>query len=90
MAFGWHLPLLAPIVIWVFIAVGSALPSAPAGIGIHQLACVMALQIYGVSPSDAFALSLVLQAGSFAAILLAMLGVLGYPVNNANNPNRTD
>jgi uncharacterized protein (TIRG00374 family) len=79
LAFGWHLPLLAPIVIWVFISAGSALPAAPAGIGIHQLACVMALQIFGVSASDAFALSLVLQAGSFAAILLAMLGVLGYP-----------
>jgi uncharacterized protein (TIRG00374 family) len=77
-AFGWHLPLLAPIVTWVFISAGSALPSAPAGIGIHQLACVMALQIYGVSASDAFALSLVLQAGSFAAILLAMLALLGY------------
>jgi uncharacterized protein (TIRG00374 family) len=90
MAFGWQLPLLAPMVIWVFISAGSALPSAPAGIGIHQLACVMALQIYGVSPSDAFALSLVLQAGNFAAILLAMLCVLGYPVKKTNAPNRTD
>jgi len=85
-AFGWHLPYVAPVVLWVFISAGSALPSAPAGIGVHQLACVMALAIYGISPSNAFALSVILQTGSFAAILLAMLGLLGYSSNNKYIP----
>ncbi len=84
LAFGWHLPYVAPIAIWVFISAGSALPSAPAGIGIHQLACVMALKIFDISPGDAFALSLVLQIGSFAAILLAMLGLVVYSASNRN------
>jgi len=76
-AFGWHLPYVAPVAIWVFISAGAALPSAPAGIGVHQLACVMGLKLFGVSSGDAVALSFLLQLGSFIAILLAMLGLLG-------------
>ena len=83
-AFGWQLPYVSPVVIWVFISAGSALPSAPAGIGIHQLACVMALKIYGISASNAFAFSVILQTGSFVAILLALLSVYGYSFNRNN------
>jgi len=72
-AFGWELPLLAPVVVWVVIGMGAALPSAPAGIGIHQLACVIALNIFGIGAADAFAFSIVLQLGSFFAILLVIL-----------------
>ena len=86
-AFGWHLPYVAPIVLWVFISAGAALPSAPAGIGIHQLACIMALEFYGISPSNAFALSVVFQTGTFAAIFLAMLGSLGYSAYNNSAHN---
>lgn len=75
--FGWHLPALAPVVIWVFVSAGAALPSAPAGIGIHQLACVLALKIYDISPGDAFTFSIVLQLGSYLAIILSVLGCLG-------------
>jgi uncharacterized protein (TIRG00374 family) len=77
-AFGWELPYFAPIVVWVFISFGSALPSAPGAIGIHQLACVLALENYGISAGDSFALSLTLQMGSFVAILIGMLGTLVY------------
>ena len=77
-AFGWHLPFIAPVVVWVFISAGSALPSAPAGIGIHQLACVMALKIFDISPGDAFALSVVLQTGSFVTISCVTLILLGF------------
>lgn len=72
-AFAWQLHPLAAISVWVFIAIGSALPSAPAAIGVHQFACVMALNLYGISPTDAFAFSVVLQAGGFMTIVVTML-----------------
>ena len=28
-AFGWHLPLLAPVAVWAIVSLGAALPSAP-------------------------------------------------------------
>ncbi len=75
-AFSWQLPLITPVVVWVFISLGTALPSAPAGIGIHQLACIMSLKIFAVSQSDAFAFSLIFQAVAFASVLMTMLLVL--------------
>jgi len=76
--FGWHLPLLAPVAVWAIVSLGAALPSAPAGIGVNQLACILALGIFGIPAADAFAFSLTLQAASFVAILLALL--LGFAV----------
>lgn len=72
-AFGWHLPLLAPVAVWAIVSLGAALPSAPAGIGVNQLACILGLGIFGIPAADAFAFSLALQVASFAAILLALL-----------------
>lgn len=77
-AFGWHLPLLAPVAVWAIVSVGAALPSAPAGIGVNQLACILALGIFTIPAADAFAFSLALQVASFAAILLSLL--LGFGV----------
>jgi uncharacterized protein (TIRG00374 family) len=71
--FGWQLPLLAPVAVWAIVSLGAALPSAPAGIGVHQLACIVALGIFGIPAADAFAFSLTFQIASFAAILLALL-----------------
>jgi uncharacterized protein (TIRG00374 family) len=70
LAFGWELPALAPVVVWVAIAIGASLPSAPAGIGIHQLACLVSLTMFQVAAADAFAFSIVLQAATLAGILL--------------------
>jgi len=77
-AFGWQLPLLAPVAVWAIVSLGAALPSAPAGIGVHQLACILALGIFTIPAADAFAFSLALQVASFAAILLSL--VLGFGV----------
>ena len=77
-AFGWQLPLLAPVAVWAIVSLGAALPSAPAGIGVHQLACILALGIFTIPAADAFAFSLTLQIASFASILLSLL--LGFGV----------
>jgi uncharacterized protein (TIRG00374 family) len=78
-AFSWQLPLITPVVVWVFISLGTALPSAPAGIGIHQLACIMSLKIFTVSQSDAFAFSLIFQAIAFVSVLMTILLVVICP-----------
>jgi uncharacterized membrane protein YbhN (UPF0104 family) len=72
-AFGWWLPPLAPVVVWAIVSLGAALPSAPAGIGVHQLACVLALGIFGIPAADAVAFSLTFQATAFAGIVVALL-----------------
>lgn len=71
-AFGWQLPVLAPVAVWAIVSLGAALPSAPAGIGVNQLACILALGIFTIPAADAFAFSLALQMASFAAILFSL------------------
>jgi len=71
--FGWHLPLLAPVAVWAIVSLGAALPSAPAGIGVHQLACILALGIFRIPAADAFGFSLTFQAAGFVSILLSLL-----------------
>jgi len=67
------LPFEAPLLLWVFLAAGSALPSAPGYVGVYQVAAIFALSIYGVEPSRAVATALVLQVTTLiAAILMAM------------------
>ena len=77
-AFSWQLPMIAPVVVWVFISLGTALPSAPAGIGIHQLACIMALENFSVQQSNAFAFSMIFQAVTFASVLMTILLVMSW------------
>jgi len=67
-AFGWSLPFSAALTTGVFLIVGVSLPSTPGYIGIYQVACILALGLYGVNESSAVAYSMVLQLVSFAVI----------------------
>jgi uncharacterized protein (TIRG00374 family) len=69
-ALDWQLPLDAGFTVFVFLALGSSLPSAPGAIGIYQIGCVLALGLYGISESEAVAWSLVLQLSTFGVILM--------------------
>ncbi|MDD1695831.1 MAG: flippase-like domain-containing protein [Methanoregula sp.] len=60
-AFGWILPVVASILVCIFIFAGSALPSTPGYFGIYQVACILALQPFGINGTVAVAYSLVLQ-----------------------------
>ncbi|MCU1500258.1 MAG: hypothetical protein JWM47_4211 [Acidimicrobiales bacterium] len=76
-AFHQTLPLSAPLVLWVFLSAGSALPSAPGYVGVYQVAAVWALSMFNVPPETAVALATVLQLVSLAtALLLAGPGAL--------------
>jgi hypothetical protein len=68
-AFGWSLPLTAAITVEGFVAVGSLLPSAPGYVGAFQVACILALGLYGIDATSAVAFSIVLQA-----VILLLVG----------------
>jgi uncharacterized protein (TIRG00374 family) len=60
-SFGWNLPVAASILVCIFIFAGSALPSTPGYFGIYQVACILALQPFGITGTASVAYSLVLQ-----------------------------
>lgn len=60
-AFSLNLPSSAPLVLWVFFAAGSALPSAPGYVGIYQLAAVWALSLYETPAAIAVGVATVIQ-----------------------------
>ena len=70
-AFDLALPWSAPLVLWVFLSAGSALPSAPGYVGVYQLASLWALSLYAVPATIAVALATVLQG-----VVLTISGLL--------------
>ncbi len=68
---GLDLPLEAPLLLWVSLAAGSALPSAPGFVGIYQLAAVWSLATYGVPAHMAVAVAFVLQGVTLLVSLMA-------------------
>lgn len=65
-----ELPIAAPLLLWVALAAGSALPSAPGYIGIYQIAAVWALSVYHVPAHLAVATAFVLQASTLGVSIL--------------------
>lgn len=60
-AVGLDLPIAAPLLLWVILAMGSSIPSAPSNIGVYQAAAVWGLSYYQVSSESSIAVSLILQ-----------------------------
>jgi uncharacterized protein (TIRG00374 family) len=78
-AFHLSLPYIAALLLWVFLAAGSALPSAPGYIGTYQAAAVWALSFYAVPASSAVAIAVVLQCTTLAvAFLMAVMSYQGH------------
>jgi glycosyltransferase 2 family protein len=63
-AFGLSLPLYAPLVILLFISVGTMIPSSPGFIGTFHVACAYALELMGVAPEIAASVAI---AGHFVS-----------------------
>lgn len=72
LAFGWSLPISSGVVIAVFIALATILPSAPGYVGVYQVAAVLALGIFNIAASPAIAYSVVVQL--LALIVLGLQG----------------
>jgi uncharacterized protein (TIRG00374 family) len=79
-AFDLSLPFTAPILLWVFLAAGSSLPSAPGYVGVYQVAAVWALSFFSVSASTSVAISTTLQAVTLA-VALAMVGARVFEIS---------
>lgn len=77
LGFGFDLPFTAALVIFVAIGVGTALPNPPGMIGVFQVACVVALGLYGVPEADAVAYGIVLNA--IQLLTLIAQGVVALP-----------
>ncbi len=73
-AFGKSLPFEAALTVGVFLLLGTSLPSAPGFIGVYQVACVLALKLYGIDESSAVAYSIVMQLLSF--VIMGTQGAL--------------
>jgi uncharacterized protein (TIRG00374 family) len=81
MSIGLALPFEAPLMLWVFLAAGSALPSAPGYVGVYQVAAILALSFYDVPSSSAVAVALALQLVTvMVATLMSARGLIGLVV----------
>jgi uncharacterized protein (TIRG00374 family) len=58
---GWNLPILAAVLLMIFISATSVLPSAPGYFGMYQIACIFALSQFGMDNTDAIACSIIIH-----------------------------
>lgn len=69
-AFDLTLPFVAGLLLWVFLAAGSTLPSAPGYVGVYQIAAVWSLSFFAVSASSAVAIAVMLQVTTLVVAFL--------------------
>lgn len=79
LAFGFHLPLMASFVLMIFLIVGIAIPTAPGYIGTWHLACVLALNLFGLPKAEALSFAIVYHFLSM--IIVVVLGFAFLPFN---------
>lgn len=65
-SFPFDIPVLeASVVCTVFISLSIMIPSSPGYFGPYQMACILALGLYGIEKADALAISLLIQIPLF-------------------------
>lgn len=79
LAFGFQLPLMASFVLMIFLIVGIAIPTAPGYIGTWHLACVLALNLFGLPKAEALSFAIVYHFLSM--IIVVVLGFAFLPFN---------
>jgi uncharacterized protein (TIRG00374 family) len=72
-AVGLDLPMGAPLLLWVILAMGSSIPSAPSNLGVYQAAAVWGLSYYQVSSESSIAVSLILQVVTLIVTIMFVL-----------------
>jgi len=89
-AFGWDLPFEAGLTIGVFLLLSISIPSAPGYVGVYQVACVLALGLYGIDETLAVAYSIVLQLLTFAVMGIQGLLITLYCGFNMSQERQVD
>jgi glycosyltransferase 2 family protein len=69
-------PLAASLLVLVAVQAGISLPSLPGKIGVFELTCILALEIFGVSRANALSYGILLHAVVFIPILVP--GLISY------------
>ena len=80
-AFDLSLAFEAPLLFWVFLAAGSALPSTPGYVGVYQLAAVWSLSFFSVSASISVAVATTLQLVTLA-VAFGMVGARSFALQS--------
>jgi uncharacterized protein (TIRG00374 family) len=65
-----QVPLAASLLVLVALQAGISLPSLPGKIGVFELSCILALEIFGVSRANALSYGILLHAVVFIPILV--------------------
>jgi uncharacterized protein (TIRG00374 family) len=86
LAFFPHLPFSSGVLVTVAIGLSMIIPSAPAAVGVFEVAGVTALKAYGIAHSPALAYAIVLHVSNFIPLVLA--GVITLQLA-ARRPART-
>ncbi len=68
LALGFHLPWEASFVVLVVVSLMISVPSTAGFVGVYHWATQISLQIYGLSPSEAVAVAIVLHAAQYIPI----------------------
>ncbi len=71
LAFGLSLPWYAPLVVMVFLSLGTALPSTAAFVGTYHYAAAAALHLMGVARETAVAIAVFVHAATFVPWTIA-------------------
>ncbi len=76
LAFYLKLPLYSGILLWIFFAASSILPSTPGFVGVYQIAAILALDIFNIPPSIALAYSTIYQGLTLTTLLILLILML--------------
>lgn len=78
LAFGFDLPFNAALMVFIFIGFATALPNAPGMVGPYQVACIIALGLFGIAKPEALAYGLVVNA--IQLVTLVAQGLVALPL----------
>jgi len=70
LALGIQVPLAASLLVLVAVQAGISLPSLPGKIGVFELTCILALEVFGVSRAIGLSYGILLHAVVFIPILI--------------------
>lgn len=70
LALGIQAPLAASLLVLIAVQAGISLPSLPGKIGVFELTCILALEVFGVSRAIALSYGILLHAIVFIPILI--------------------
>lgn len=82
LAFGLSLPWYTPLVVMVFLSLGTALPSTAAFVGTYHYAAAAALVLMGVSRETAVAMAVFVHAATFVPWTIAAGLIIVMPLLN--------